>query len=169
MLEALRSGEPAAIVDAPGLGALPALAEAQALGRAGAISLTIAPEVGAAVDQALDRAAYRIVEEAIRNARRHAGPVAIDVTASIEAGDLHLVVVNATGRPTGDEQGSGLGLVGMRERAAVFGGAIEAGPTPEGGFRVEARLPLGAGAGSEAAGSAGTGSVAAGTPSVPPP
>lgn len=142
MLEALRSGEVGPIVDAPGLGALPALAEEQTLGRAGAISVTIEPGVASALDPALDRASYRIAEEAIRNARRHAGPVAVEVRASLDAGDLRLVVANAPGRPGSDGGGSGLGLVGMRERAAVFGGTIEAGPTPDGGFRVEARLPL---------------------------
>ena len=142
MLEALRSGDDAPLTAAPGLDALPALAEAQTLGRAGAIRVAIDGDVAAALDAALDRAAYRIAEEAIRNARRHAGPVAVDVTARIVGAELQLVVENAPGRASADGDGSGLGLVGMRERAAVFGGSIDAGPTPAGGFRVEARLPI---------------------------
>ena len=142
MLEALRSGDDAPLTAAPGLDALPALAEAQTLGRAGAIRVAIDGDVAAALDAALDRAAYRIAEEAIRNARRHAGPVAVDVTARIVRAELRLVVENAPGRASADGDGSGLGLVGMRERAAVFGGSIDAGPTPAGGFRVEARLPI---------------------------
>ena len=142
MLEALRSGDDAPLAAAPGLDALPALAEAQTLGRAGAIRVAIDGDVAAALDAALDRAAYRIAEEAIRNARRHAGPVAVDVTARIVGAELRVVVENAPGRASADGDGSGLGLVGMRERAAVFGGSIEAGPTPAGGFRVEARLPI---------------------------
>ena len=143
MLEALRSGDDAPLTAAPGLGALPALAEAQTLGpqraRSGWRSTeTLRP-------RSMPRwiaAAYRIAEEAIRNARRHAGPVAVDVTARIVGAELRLVVENAPGRASADGDGSGLGLVGMRERAAVFGGSIDAGPTPAGGFRVEARLPI---------------------------
>ena len=142
MLEALRSGDDASLSVAPGLGDLAALADAQTLGRAGAISVAVDEDVAATIDVALDRTAYRIAEEAIRNARRHAGPVAVDVTATIEAGELCLVIENGPGRAASEGQGSGLGLVGMRERAAVFGGSIDAGPTPSGGFRVAARLPI---------------------------
>ncbi len=70
MLEALRSGDGASLTAAPGLAALPALAQEQTLGRAGAITVTIDPAVATSIDPALDRAAYRIAEEAIRNARR---------------------------------------------------------------------------------------------------
>ena len=110
--------------------------------------MTIDPAVATSIDPALDRAAYRIAGEAVRNARRHAGPVAVAVSVAIEAADLRVVVVNAAGDPAGDAgRGSGLGLIGMRERAAVFGGTVDAGPTDDGGFRVDARLPLGASGG----------------------
>ena len=118
------------------------------LGRAGAIAVIIDPAVATSIDAALDRAAYRIVEEAVRNARRHAGPVPVTVTISIDGTDLRLVVVNGPGHVAGDRgagRGSGLGLVGMRERAAVYGGTVDAGPTDDGGFRVDARLPVSAG------------------------
>lgn len=141
MLEALRSDDGASLAAAPGLGALPALSETQTLGRAGAISVTLDPAIATRIDPALDRAAYRIVEEALRNARRHAGPVPVAIAASIDGGDLRLVIVNGPGRPSGDK-GAGLGLVGMRERAAVFGGTVDARSTDDGGFRVEARLPV---------------------------
>ena len=142
MLEALRSGNETLVVDAPGLRGLDAVAQVQTLGRAGAITVDVPEDVVAALDPALDRVAYRIVEEAVRNARRHAGPVPVAVTAAIDAGVLVVVVSNAAGRAAADDLGSGLGLVGMRERAAVFGGTIDAGPTPDGGYRVAARLPV---------------------------
>ena len=80
MLEALRSDDGASLAGAPGLSALAALADEQMLGRAGAVVVTVDPAVATSIDPALDRAAYRIVEEAVRNARRHAGPVPVTVT-----------------------------------------------------------------------------------------
>ena len=148
MLEALRSDDGASLAAAPGLSALPALADEQVLGRAGAVAVAVDPAVATSIDAALDRAAYRIVEEAVRNARRHAGPVPVTVTVSIDGPDLRLVVINGPRHAAGDRAagpGSGLGLVGMRERAAVFGGSVDAGPTDDGGFRVDARLPVSAG------------------------
>ena len=149
MLEALRSDDGVGLAAAPGLAALPGLAEEQTLGRAGAIVVTVDSAVATSIDAALDRAAYRIVEEAIRNTRRHAGPVPVTVIVSIDDTDLRLVIVNTGPRHAagdrGADPGSGLGLVGMRERAAVFGGTVDAWPTDDGGFRVDARLPVSAG------------------------
>jgi signal transduction histidine kinase len=97
---------------------------------------------------AVDLAAYRIVQESLTNAIRHAGPA----TAAVSLGDGHdelRIDVTDTGHgpATGqDNQGAGEngghGLAGMRERAATVGGALEAGPGPAGGFRVAARMPL---------------------------
>ncbi len=87
-------------------------------------------------------AAYRIVQEALTNVRKHAGPTAT-AHVRVGVGDEVAVDVHDDGRgaaATGD--GRGLGLVGMRERAAVHGGTVEAGPAPGGGFGVSARLPL---------------------------
>ncbi|MCR2824734.1 sensor histidine kinase [Microbacterium sp. zg.Y909] len=83
---------------------------------------------------------YRIAQEALTNVRRHAGPGATaDVRLRYDADAVELEVTN-TGRVRADRPG--LGLVGMRERAAASGGALEAGPRPRGGFIVRARIPL---------------------------
>ncbi|HEX8104330.1 MAG TPA: histidine kinase [Solirubrobacteraceae bacterium] len=91
----------------------------------------------------VDLAAYRIVQEGLTNARRHAGPVHAVVRLRHAAGRLDVEVVNEAG--AGDAaagEGSGQGLIGMRERARLSGGTLEAGPAPDGGFRVRASLPL---------------------------
>jgi signal transduction histidine kinase len=95
---------------------------------------------------ALDRAAYRIVQEALTNALRHAGPATASVSVVYEHDRVLLDVVD-DGRgckPTSDLPGPGFGhgIAGMRERTLAFGGELEAGPQPDGGFRVRATLPL---------------------------
>ncbi|WP_309082596.1 sensor histidine kinase [Microbacterium sp.] len=86
---------------------------------------------------------YRIAQEALTNARRHAGAGAsADVRVRYEPDAVELEVVN-TGRPVGPVR-PGLGQLGMRERAHASGGAIELQPRAEGGFRVRATLPLSA-------------------------
>ena len=88
-------------------------------------------------------AAYRIAQEALANAARHApgGPVNLLVGAESD----RLVLTVESGRPstgTGPAQGgTGHGLMGMRERAALLGGTLEAGPDDSGGYRVVAVLP----------------------------
>ena len=92
-------------------------------------------------------ALYRIVQESLTNTLKHAGPSA---TAEVEVvatdHDVRVLVVDtgippapAAGAPNGN---GGSGLRGMRERAAVYSGAVQAGPRPEGGWQVEAQLPL---------------------------
>jgi signal transduction histidine kinase len=90
--------------------------------------------------------AYRIVQEALTNAAKHAPGAPVRVTVDHGPDALRVTVADSGSRrpgaavaPAGD--GAGHGLVGMRERAALVGGALEAGPTPEGGFRVDAHLP----------------------------
>jgi len=86
---------------------------------------------------------YRIAQEALTNARRHGGAHATaDVRLRYGASAVELEVTNTGHVPTAT--GGGLGLVGMRERAAASGGAIEIGPRPRGGFLVRARIPVGA-------------------------
>ncbi|MEU5810453.1 histidine kinase [Streptomyces sp. NPDC047718] len=88
------------------------------------------------------REAYRILQEALTNVLRHCGPVPVEVRVEMTGGKLELEVSNplpeGQGSPGG---GSGSGLRGMRERAALLGGAAESGPY-EGRWRVRARLPL---------------------------
>jgi signal transduction histidine kinase len=92
-----------------------------------------------------DLAAFRIVQEALTNSIRHAGPATATVTIQYAEAAL-LVEIADTGRGatlrSDDEGGSGHGLRGMRERATAAGGTIEIGPAPSGGFRVAARFPL---------------------------
>ncbi|GAA3059955.1 MULTISPECIES: sensor histidine kinase [Actinomycetes] len=98
-----------------------------------------------AVPSAAGLAAYRLVQEALSNALRHAPGSAVEVTASVQGRELVLAVTN-TAPPESDAvpaPGAGLGLEGIEERVSAVGGVVDSGPTPEGGFRVEARLPLG--------------------------
>jgi signal transduction histidine kinase len=90
-----------------------------------------------------DLFAYRIVQEALTNALKHGGPDAAVQVSVVEAdGHLDIAVTNA-GTAEHPQPGSGQGIIGMRERAILLGGTFQAGPRPEGGFRVMARFPIG--------------------------
>lgn len=89
---------------------------------------------------------YRVVQEALSNVVRHANGASTQVEVGHREGTVEVTVVNAaptSGAAPPEPQGTGLGLVGMRERVAILGGELEAGPTGEGGFRVRAALPIG--------------------------
>ncbi len=141
VLELLRHGEEGA-PRAPGSGleALDALVE-----RTSAAGLPVTVEVtGTArpLPAAVGLAAYRIVQEALTNVTRHAGRPA---TATVRLGyapDQLTVEVTDDGPGAEDISGTGSGLLGMAERAAALGGQLDAGPRPDGGFRVTARLPV---------------------------
>jgi signal transduction histidine kinase len=96
----------------------------------------------------VDLSAYRIVQEALTNVVKHAGPAQAQVMIGYRDRDVTVEVTDdgrGAAAPAGDGRGgTGHGLVGMRERVAAFGGDLEAGPRPGGGFRVAARLPLAA-------------------------
>ncbi|MDA0181952.1 histidine kinase [Solirubrobacter phytolaccae] len=83
----------------------------------------------------------RIVQEALTNVGRHAGPVPVTVTVSLVDRRLVIEVVNAAGR-RGVGGGSGRGLAGMLERVELYGGHLVAGPGADGGWRVRAELPV---------------------------
>jgi signal transduction histidine kinase len=94
----------------------------------------------------VDLSAYRIVQEALTNVVKHAGPAHAQVTIGFRDQEV-TVEVTDDGRgvvpPAGDGRvGTGHGLIGMRERVAAYGGDLQVGPRPGGGFRVAARLPL---------------------------
>jgi signal transduction histidine kinase len=89
----------------------------------------------------LDQAAFRIVQEALTNTVKHAGPAHATVAIGWEPDAVAISVSDDGAGPNGAPSG-GHGLVGMRERAGLYGGSLEAGPLPDGGFRVRARLPL---------------------------
>jgi signal transduction histidine kinase len=94
--------------------------------------------------QGVDLSAYRIVQEALTNTRKHAGRVRTRITVRYGERELELEVADEGPGPSanGAKAGSGHGLVGMRERVASYGGELHAGRGPEGGFVVRASLPL---------------------------
>jgi signal transduction histidine kinase len=90
---------------------------------------------------AVDLSAYRIIQEGLTNALKHSGASHADVTVRYRPGELRLRVSDdGSGATTGD--GLGHGLVGIRERVKIYGGEMAAGPAPDGGFVLDARLPL---------------------------
>jgi signal transduction histidine kinase len=99
----------------------------------------------------VDVAAYRILQEALTNCARHSPGTTAVVRIRRDGRDLVVDVTDdgplagRPGAPGARGDGSGNGIVGMAERAHALGGALEAGPRPEGGFRVWARLPLSGG------------------------
>ncbi|MEU6733177.1 histidine kinase [Streptomyces physcomitrii] len=163
-----QSGDPEAPTEpAPGLDRLDELADT--FRHAGLpVAVLRSPEAGGAgplggeepgaarLPAAADLAAYRIIQEALTNVRKHAGPGAAAEVSVIQVG-THLEVTvldNGTGpggapdhgEPTGSGEGGGHGLLGMRERVSALGGSCTAGPRYGGGFRVHAILPVTAGA-----------------------
>ncbi|MDT0347194.1 sensor histidine kinase [Streptomyces litchfieldiae] len=139
VLDTLRAPGAAPRAPAPGLDRLPELAD-QA-GRAGLAVTTHTQGTPAPLPPGADLAAFRIVQEALTNIVRHSGSRTARVLLRYSP-DLLELRVDDDGPATGEGSGGGNGLVGMRERAAAFGGTVEAGPRPGGGFRVTARLPL---------------------------
>jgi signal transduction histidine kinase len=152
----------------PGLGQLQPLVD-----RLTAAGLPVALEVGGApraLPPGLDLAAYRVVQEALTNVLKHAGKPRTTVRLDYREAELVVEVADA-GRPipaagpaSSAVPGSGRGLLGLRERIALYGGELAAGPRPGGGWLVRARLPVdpaaGVGAGEQLA--AGIASRAAG-------
>jgi signal transduction histidine kinase len=124
----------------PGLEQLPGLVD-QARESSGAGYRLIISGPPAAVDPGVGLAAYRIVQEALTNARRHAPGAAVDVEVRYGPGELRLVIRDNGPGPQQTAPAGGHGLLGMRERAAAVGGDLRAGATTVGGFLVEARLP----------------------------
>jgi signal transduction histidine kinase len=90
---------------------------------------------------AVDQAAYRILQESITNVIRHAGPARVTVEVAYEQSDLRVRVTD-DGSGCDGTAGTGRGIEGMRERCALLGGDLTAGPRGGGGFEVSARLPL---------------------------
>ncbi|GAA3333688.1 sensor histidine kinase [Curtobacterium albidum] len=128
----------------PGLDRVPDLVDRA---RAAGVDVTARVEGDpTTVGGVVDRNAFRIVQESVTNVMKHAPGHRVDVTVSVGAEVLDLVVQDhplpgAVQRPTRLGE-SGNGLIGMRERADAVGGTMTAGPTPDGGWRVAARLPV---------------------------
>jgi signal transduction histidine kinase len=89
-----------------------------------------------------DLAAYRVIQEALTNAIKHAGAAPTSVTVRWEPSYLQLQIVDRGGAAMNGTNGSGHGLVGMEERMRLYDGSLRAGPLAGGGFEVMARLPL---------------------------
>jgi signal transduction histidine kinase len=142
LLGVLHAGEDLAeLAPQPTLDGLPALAE-----RSRAAGLAVELHVEGEhreLPSGLDLAGYRVVQEALTNALKHGGGAA-EVTVSFGERELRLEIADAGvgARVAPGVEGGGHGLVGMRERVRVFGGELHAGPRPEGGYLVVARLPL---------------------------
>jgi signal transduction histidine kinase len=90
---------------------------------------------------AVQLAVYRIVQEALTNAFKHAGPARVQIRVRRERDTVAVEIVD-DGRGSDGHETGGHGLAGMRERVAMFGGDLAAGPRPEGGFAVRATLPV---------------------------
>ena len=88
----------------------------------------------------IDVSGYRIVQEALTNVLKHAGPAVARVAVHYATDAVEITVAD-DGRGGLTGAGTGNGLLGIKERVAVVGGEIEAGPQPDGGFAVHARLP----------------------------
>ena len=126
----------------PGIGELVALADS--VRAAGVpVNLVISGDRGE-LPAAVDVSVYRIVQEALTNVLKHAGPARADVRVGCAEEAVTIEITdNGAGEPGDPAPAGGHGLTGMRERAAIFGGELRAGPRPGGGFAVRARLPLG--------------------------
>ena len=93
--------------------------------------------------RAVDLSAYRIAQEGLTNALKHAHATKAELTLNYRPGELQIDVRDdGVGIATTD--GLGHGLLGIRERVKIYGGEMSAGPTPDGGFVLTARLPIGA-------------------------
>jgi signal transduction histidine kinase len=151
LLGVLRHDQPAARAPQPQLADLPALIDAAR--QAGVPVELSAPPAPGRVPAGVGVCAYRIVQESLSNASQHAPGAAVTVSVGQEADAVLLRVANGPAGPagnehrpgesSGDEHGPGHGLTGMRERVALLGGSLSAGPAPDGGFVVSAVLPLG--------------------------
>jgi signal transduction histidine kinase len=138
-------GQAASLTPQPGLDEVASLVEQ--VGRTGLEVELVVEGTRAPLPAGVELSAYRIVQEALTNAVRHAGGGRALVLVRYGEHDLELTVRDGGGggsaaAPAGGRAGQG--LVGMRERVSLFGGELHAGPGPDGGFTVAARLPLGA-------------------------
>jgi signal transduction histidine kinase len=142
LLGVLRAdGEDPALAPQPGIAQLDALV-ANVRTHGLAVELTVEGDC-AGLPPALDLSAYRIVQEALTNAIKHAGRANARVRVSRGADAITIDVLDdGGGAPAGESSNGGHGLIGMRERVALFGGELRAEPRLKGGFAVHARLPF---------------------------
>jgi signal transduction histidine kinase len=132
-------GETADRAPQPGLGTIRALIE-NMRDKGLPVELTVEGEP-VHLSPGVDVSAYRIVQEALTNALQHAGPEHAWVSVRYGEDEVEVEVEN-DGRTDGNSDGEGQGLLGMRERVALCGGELRAGPRDGGGYRISARLPV---------------------------
>lgn len=132
--------QPGALEPQPGLGQLDALiVRVRAAGTPVAVAVSLPPDP---LPPGIDLAAYRVVQEALTNTIRHAPGADASVTIGYVEEVLQIEVIDTGAvRDTLPADGSGRGLIGLRERLAVYGGELAAGPTLAGGYRVKALVP----------------------------
>ncbi|HEY5360574.1 MAG TPA: sensor histidine kinase [Streptosporangiaceae bacterium] len=124
----------------PGLADLPALVER--LDRTGLQVTATVHGAPVTLPPSADLSAYRIVQEALTNALKHGACTEALVSVAYQPGHLDLAITNPASGGRRPRDSAGHGLVGMRERVALFGGELEAGPSPDGTFTVRVRLPI---------------------------
>jgi signal transduction histidine kinase len=140
LLGILGEGDPRALTPQPGLEDIgPLLAQARASGITAKLRVDGDP---VPLAPALDLCAYRILQEALTNAIKHAAPAQASVDLRWRPSALELEVSDDGCRNGAGESARGHGIPGMRERVALHNGSLEAGARPNGGFTVRARLPL---------------------------
>ena len=136
----LHDDEGLALAPPPGLSSLSTLIENL---RAAGLAVEFATEgTPRELAAGIDLSAYRIVQEALTNVVKHAGPATVSVRVRYEAQQLELLVEDDGGNPVPAPAPGGHGLIGMRERAAIYGGTLQAAARPGSGFTVRARFPL---------------------------
>jgi len=144
MVGVLRTGDPdgaAPLGPQPGLAELPQLVD-QSVAAGLPVTLHGLPDDAPPVDAPVGRAAYRIVQEAVTNAAKHAPGAAVTVTLDRAPDQLLVRVVNGpAARPVTAVTGGGFGLVGLAERVRTLGGRLRAERSDDGGFEVEAVVP----------------------------
>lgn len=140
VLEVLRLGEAPPRTSEHGLRDLDGV-----VSRAAAADLSVRVEVEGErrpLPAEVDLAAFRIVQEAVTNVARHAGPASATVRVAYREHDLTVQIDDDGRGAPGANSGSGSGIAGMRERTSALGGRLDVGPRPGGGFRVRAQLPV---------------------------
>lgn len=143
MLGVLRTEDQSAeLAPQQGIDDVPALVDS--IRRAGVeVGLVVeGGDAAATADPAVQIATFRIIQEALSNAVRHAPGARIAVRLRADAMSIRIRVHNVKPSRVPESHGSGYGLRGMRERAELLGGSLDAGPDPDGGWAVEASLPL---------------------------
>ncbi|WP_432560332.1 sensor histidine kinase [Granulicoccus sp. GXG6511] len=134
----LRSGgADEGIQPAPGLRDLPDLVDSM---RAAGLTAAFTPSPIGRVDAPRELVAYRVVQEALTNCVRHAGPTTVTVDVTDEGDSLWVRIADEGGRPSAPAEGGGFGLAGLRERVELYGGTLRAGPHGR-GFEVKAVIP----------------------------